>query len=101
VDTSKERGESIGASAGDWVSYQNADLGRARTFSARVAGGAGTIEVRLDSPTGQLVGTATSSGTADKYTYTTVSTPLRGAGGRHNVFLVFTGDLRVDTFSLR
>jgi beta-glucosidase len=101
VDLSKARGDAVGASTGDWISFQNADLRHARTFTARVAGGAGTIEVRLDRPTGRLAGTATFAGTADKYTYASVSAPLRDAGGRHDVFLVFTGDLRVDTFTVR
>jgi beta-glucosidase len=101
VDTSKVRGDSIGASSGDWVSYKDVSLRNARTFTARAAGGAGTIEIRLGSPTGRLAGTATFAGTADKYTYADVSTPLRGADGRHDVFLVFTGDLRVDGFKLR
>jgi beta-glucosidase len=101
VDTSKERGDSVGATTGDWVSFADSALRHARTFSARVAGGAGTIEVRLDSPTGPLAGTASAAGTADKYTYATVSAPLRGANGRRDVYLVFTGDLRVDTFSVR
>jgi beta-glucosidase len=101
VDLSKARGDAIGASTGDWVSYKDASLRNAKTFTARVAGGAGTIEVRLDSPTGRLAGTATFQGTADKYTYTDVSTSLRNADGRHAVFLVFTGDLRVDTFRVR
>jgi beta-glucosidase len=101
VDLSKVRGDAVGASTGDWVSFKDAKMRQAKTFTARVAGGAGTIEVRLDSPTGPLAGTATFGGTADKYTYTSVSTPLRGADGRHTVFLVFTGDLRVDTFQMR
>jgi beta-glucosidase len=101
VDLSKARGDAVGVSTGDWVSFRNAQLGHARNVTARVAGGAGTIEVRLDSPAGRLVGTATSGGTADKYTYTSVSAPLRGADGRHDVFLVFTGELRVDTFTVR
>jgi beta-glucosidase len=101
VDLSKERGDAVGVSSGDWVSYQDVSLRNARTFTARLAGGAGTVEVRLDSPTGPLAGTATFTGTADKYTYAEVSAPLRKADGRHDVFLVFTGDLRVDTFRLR
>jgi beta-glucosidase len=101
VDTSKARGEAVGASAGDWVSFRNAALRDARTFTARVAGGAGTIEVRLDGPAGRLAGTATFAGTADEYTYTTVSAPLHNADGRHDVYLVFTGELRVDTFTVR
>lgn len=101
VDLSKVRGDAVGASSGDWVSFRDTALRNARTFTARVAGGAGTIEVRLDSPTGRLAGTATFGGTADKYTYTDVSTPLHNADGRHAVFLVFTGELRVDTFRMR
>jgi beta-glucosidase len=101
VDLSKARGDAVGASTGDWVSFRNADLRHARNVTAHVAGGAGTIEVRLDSPAGRLAGTATFGGTADKYTYASVSAPLRNADGRHDVFLVFTGDLRVDTFTVR
>ena len=101
VDTSKVRGEAVGASSGDWVSFRNSLLRNAKTFTARVAGAGGTIEVRLDGPTGSLAGTATFAGTADKYTYTSVSAPLHGADGRHDVYLVFTGDLRVDTFTVR
>jgi beta-glucosidase len=101
VDTSKARGEAVGASTGDWVSFRNSALRNAKRFTARVAGGAGTIEVRLDGPTGALAGTATFAGTADKYTYTEVSAALSKADGRHDVYLVFTGDLRVDTFTVR
>ncbi|MDQ3789594.1 MAG: glycoside hydrolase family 3 C-terminal domain-containing protein, partial [Actinomycetota bacterium] len=97
VDTSKERGDSVAGPG--WISFHDSELRRARSFTARVAG-AGTIEVRLDSPTGKLVGTATSPGTADKYTYTSLSTALTGADGRHDVYLVVAGELRVDTFSM-
>ncbi len=97
VDTSKERGDSVAGPG--WISFHDSELRRARTFTARVAG-AGTIEVRLDSPTGKLAGTATSPGTADKYTYTSVATALTGADGRHDVYLVVAGELRVDTFSV-
>lgn len=95
VDTSKERGDSVGGPG--WISFQDAELRHARTFTARVAG-VGTIEVRLG---GRLAGKATSPGTADKYTYTSVTAALTGAHGRHDVRLVLTGDLRVDTFTIR
>jgi beta-glucosidase len=101
VDTSKARGEAVGASTGDWVSFRNSLLHNAKTFTARVAGGAGTVEVRLDGPTGSLAGTATFAGTADKYTYANISASLRRADGKHDVYLVFTGDLRIDTFTVR
>jgi beta-glucosidase len=101
VDLSKERGDAVGASAGDWISFHDAALRHARTFTARLAGGPGTVEVRLDGPAGPLAGTATFAGTADKYTYAPVSAALRGADGRRDVYLVVTGDLRIDSFTLR
>jgi beta-glucosidase len=58
------------------------------------------VEVRLDSPTGPLAGTATVTPTGGVYSYTTATAPLHGAKGRHDVYLVFGGDLRLSTFSL-
>ncbi|OLF17173.1 beta-glucosidase [Actinophytocola xanthii] len=104
VDTSKERGDAVGASGGDWVSFADADLDRPRALTARVSreqAGAAGVEVRLDSPTGPLLGTATVRSTGDRYAYTTVTAPLRRVDGRRTVYLVFTGDLRLDHFSLR
>ena len=97
VDTTKERGDSVAGPG--WISFHDSELRRAKTFASRVAG-TGTIEIRLDSPTGRLAGTVTSPGTADKYTYVSVDTAVH-VDGRHDVYLVVTGDLRVDTFSLR
>jgi beta-glucosidase len=101
VDLSKARGDAVGATTGGWISFHDAQLRHARTFTARVAGGPATIEVRLDTPAGPLAGAAPVEPTADKYTYTTTSTHLRNADGRRDVYLVFTGNVRVDTFSLR
>ena len=66
-------GDAVGATNGDWVRFKGVSLGSgATTFTARTAAtAAGTVEVRLDSPTGQLVGTAPVAPTADKYTYAT------------------------------
>jgi beta-glucosidase len=106
VDESKARGTAVGATAaGQWVKYADAALGHgAGTFTASVArasAGPATVEVRLDSPTGPLVGTATVPSTGDVYTYTTTTAPLTGAAGTHDVYLVFGADLRLSTFSLR
>jgi beta-glucosidase len=38
--------------------------------------------------------------TGDVYRYTSTSTGLTGAHGIHDVYLVFTGDLRIASFSL-
>ena len=69
------------------------DLNGDATFEARVAsaGTGGNIEICLDSPTGTVVGTCAVTVTGGWQTWTTVSCPLSGASGYHNVYLVFTG----------
>ncbi|GAA0481429.1 glycoside hydrolase family 3 C-terminal domain-containing protein [Streptomyces olivaceiscleroticus] len=106
VDESKARGDAVGATGdGAWIVFRDAELGaRVRTFSARLANadsGGGTVRVRLGSPDGPVVGTLPVPGTGDRYTYRTVTTRLRGAHGRHDVYLVFSGAMRLSTFSLR
>jgi beta-glucosidase len=106
VDESKVRGDAIGATnSGQWVKFADVALGSgARTFSARTAKattGSGTIQIRLDSPTGRLAGTAPVASTGDIYAYATTTAALSGATGRHDVYLVFSGDLRISTFSLK
>ncbi|MDN3028679.1 glycoside hydrolase family 3 protein [Streptomyces sp. S.PB5] len=105
VDESKERGTAVGAAAGSaWLKFADARLGSgADEFTARVAGAAGTVEVRLGSPTGTLVGTAAFGGTSSPYTYETVTAGLsRAAKGRTDVYLVLRGEgLRLAMFSLR
>lgn len=105
VDTSKVAGTSVGAVAsGNWIEFAHSVLGRrASTFTASVAkasAGAGSIQIRLDSPTGRLVGTASVPSTGDVYTYTTAKAALSGVSGTHDVYLVFGSDLRVSTFSI-
>jgi beta-glucosidase len=104
VDESKTQGTSVGATAdGQWAKYANAALADPGTFTARIAKegpGSATIQVRLDSPTGPLLGTAQVPSTGDVYSYTTVTAPLAAATGRHNVYLVLGDGVRVATFSL-
>jgi len=104
VDETKTRGEAVEGSSGDWIRFADAALGKGpRTFAAKVAnaGKEGAIQIRLGSPTGRLVGTATVPSTGDVYAYTDVTAALTGATGRRDVYLVFKGDLRISTFSLR
>ncbi|MCG5219521.1 glycoside hydrolase family 3 protein [Streptosporangium sp. KLBMP 9127] len=104
VDESKARGDAVGAGAGDWVEFADARLD-AGVFTAKVsraAAGEATVQIRLGDPVkGRLLGTAKVASTGDKYTYTTTTAALSGARGRHDVYLVFTGDLRISSFSLR
>ncbi|WP_329255259.1 glycoside hydrolase family 3 C-terminal domain-containing protein [Actinoallomurus sp. NBC_01490] len=103
VDETKERGDAVGATGGDWLRFTDVSLGAgAATFTGSTASaGGGSIEVHLDSPTGPLAGTATAAATGDVYRYATTTAALHGAKGRHDVYLVFRGDLRLSTFSLR
>jgi beta-glucosidase len=96
VDESKARGTAV---SGGWIAFQDSRLGTA--FTARVAketAGAGTVEVRLGSPTGRLLGTATVASTGDRYTYATATARLDRAGGRHDVYLVLGAGVRLATF---
>ncbi|MET9405646.1 glycoside hydrolase family 3 C-terminal domain-containing protein [Streptomyces sp. NPDC002935] len=104
VDESKARGTAVGSTAdGAWLKFADTEpVDRATEFSASVAGGAGTVEVRLGSPTGTLLGTAHPDGTSSPYAYETVSAALTDAPkGRQDVYLVLSGDLRLSTFTLR
>ncbi|PVG84072.1 beta-glucosidase [Nocardioides gansuensis] len=105
VPTTKERGTSV--AAGDrqaWVKFAASGLDRPTGFTASVAKatqGAGTLEVRLDSPTGPLLATAPVS-TGGEYDYTEVSvdTLLDDVSGLRDVYLVLSPGVRVATFSL-
>jgi beta-glucosidase len=104
VDESKTLGTSVGSTAdGEWMKYADAALADPGTFTARVAkasAGSTTVEVRLDSPTGQVIGTAAVPSTGDAYTFATVTAPLAAATGRHSVYLVLGNGVRLTTFSL-
>jgi beta-glucosidase len=106
VDETKPDGDAVGLGVGDWLLYRDAALGAgARTFTARVAraaAGGTTMRVRLDDPvTGPLVGTVQVPSTGGLYSYITVRASLAGAAGRHDVYLVPAGDVRLSRFSMR
>jgi len=103
VDETKVFGDAVAASDGDWLRFSDVELGRRTArFSAEVASATagGSIEIRLDAPGGRLLGTAMVPSTGDVYTYATANAALAAAGGRHDVYLVFRGALRVSTFTL-
>jgi glucosylceramidase len=79
---------------GDWARYKNVNFGSGiSTVSVRTAsnGTGGTVEFHLDSTTGTLVGTATLPVTGGWQTWTTVTAPVTGASGTHDLYLVFKG----------
>jgi len=89
-----EGGQDMGSiSNGSYLEFNNVNLGSVVTFIARVAsaGAGGNIEVRMDSPTGTLLGTSVVPVTGCWQTWTQTYTSLSGASGTHNLYLVFTG----------
>jgi beta-glucosidase len=104
VDESKQRGDAVGATSGDWISFADTDLRGPTTVTATVAraeAGSTSCQIRLDNPvTGRVLATVDVPSTGDKYRYTTVTAPLASVSGRHDVYLVFNGDQRISRFSL-
>ncbi len=97
VETEKcsEGGINVGyIENGDWIKVKGVNFGSGATsFDARVASATngGNIELRLDSPTGTLVGTCSVQGTGGWQTWVTKSCTVRGATGVHDLYLKFTG----------
>src|SRR5665647_1317532 len=92
------------AADGSWVSFDDARLrshNRTFTVSAANAGESdATVEVRLNSPTGQLLGTVTVPSTGDIYAYTTATATLRRGSGIRDVYLVLSAGVRVAEFTV-
>ncbi|GGM81912.1 family 43 glycosylhydrolase [Dactylosporangium sucinum] len=79
---------------GDYIKVKGAAFGAGATsFTARVASAAagGRIELRLDGVNGTLAGTCTVPGTGGWQTWTSVTCPVTGATGTHDLYLRFTG----------
>ena len=105
VDETKAAGDAVGLSAGDWLLYRDAALGKGmRTFTAQVAraaSGDAALQVRLDDPeAGPVVGTVQVPSTGGVYSYATVRATVAATAGRRDVYLVATGDLRLSRFSM-
>lgn len=78
----------------DWIAVANADFGKgASAFTAWVSGidAGGRLELRLDRPDGERIGTVDvppSSGTEQRREF---SIEVSGASGIHHLYFVFTG----------
>lgn len=81
---------------GDWISVRGVDFGTtgATSFTARVASAAagGSIELRLGSATGTLLGTCNVPSTGGTQTWANVTCNVSGATGVKNLYLKFTGN---------
>ncbi len=79
---------------GSWAEYARVDFGYGvEAVNVRVASGAtgGTLEFHLDRVNGPLIATATVSPTGGWQTWTTVTAPVTGAAGVHNLYMVMKG----------
>jgi hypothetical protein len=88
-----EGGECIGfIEHGEWVRYDGVDFGPgSERIELRVASASdgGLIEVRLDSPQGELLGTCDVKSTGDWQQWTSLVAKLKEVSGTNNVCLVF------------
>ncbi len=81
-------------SSGDYIKVKNVDFGSGATsFTARVAASAagGTIQIRLGSQTGTLVGTCNVSATGGTQTWANTTCTISGASGVNDLYFVFGG----------
>ncbi|KAK4143309.1 putative xylanase 7 [Dichotomopilus funicola] len=89
---------------GDYVKVKGVDFGSggAASFTARVASAnqGGHIELRLDSKTGTLIGTADVAGTGGWQTWTDVKCSVTGATGTHDLYFVYTGSGTSELFNV-
>ncbi|GAA0835763.1 family 43 glycosylhydrolase [Streptosporangium amethystogenes subsp. fukuiense] len=95
TEASTEGGMNVGfIENGDNIKVKGVGFGTgASSFTARVASGSsgGSIELRLGSATGTLVGTCAVPGTGGWQNWTTVTCPVSGATGTRDLYLRFTG----------
>jgi hypothetical protein len=103
TETCSEGGMNVTAiSNGDYIKVKGVNFGTgAVSFDARVAsaGSGGSIELRLDSQTGTLVGTCTVPGTGGAQTWMTRSCTVSGATGTHDLYLRFSGGSGASLFN--
>lgn len=97
TETCSETGHDVTSiNAGDYIEFKEMDFGTGgiQCFEARVAsyGNGGFIELRLESPTGTLIGTCEIlPPTGGWQTWTNKACTVTGATGKHTLYLVFTG----------
>ncbi|WP_042166082.1 carbohydrate-binding protein [Paenibacillus gorillae] len=104
-------GKYIGlASEGDWAGYKNIDFGEVNSINqinvsvaVDPAHAGKQLEVRLDSVTGELIGTLTLNDTGGSTTFTTQNASITGASGVRDLFIVAKGSgsgfLNMDWFT--
>lgn len=87
---------------GDWIAVANADFGAEgpAVFVANVAAVVGgTIEIRLDSPTGEIIGTLEVTPTGGDQEWELMQCDVKNVTGVHNIFFVFRGEGEPNLFN--
>ncbi|MBO4271015.1 glycoside hydrolase family 3 protein [Microbispora triticiradicis] len=101
VDETKVRGDAVAGADGGWIAFKDVQLRRPAKATVGVASAAGgKIEVRLGSPDGARVATIPVAATGGVYQWAAATAPVSGANGVKDVYLVFTGDVRVKDLTL-
>jgi arabinoxylan arabinofuranohydrolase len=80
---------------GDYTVYKDVYFDTdAASFQARVASdtNGGKIEIRLDSPTGTLIGICSVAGTGGWQVWSDLKCNVSGVTGKHDLYLIFTGE---------
>lgn len=77
---------------GHWLKFSNLNMSEVHSVNLRLASrnSGGTIELRLDSESGKLIGTVDMPNTGNWQTWKTISTNLENVVGFYDLFLVFS-----------
>ncbi|WP_182887664.1 glycoside hydrolase family 3 protein [Microbispora sp. H10885] len=101
VDETKVRGDAVAGADGGWIAFKDVQLRKPAKVTVGVASATGgKIEVRLGSPDGARVATIPVAATGGVYQWAAATAPVSGANGVKDVYLVFTGDVRVKDLTL-
>jgi lysophospholipase L1-like esterase len=95
--------------SGDWVRYSRLNFGGGANslrirLSSSVANAGGRIEVRLDNPDGQLVGTHVVQPTGSTNSYYWQQVGISSVNGQHDLYFVFrdrSGVAQLESFQFR
>ncbi len=88
--------------SGDWIAVANADFGisGATSFEANIASTqGGAIEIYLDKPYGQPIGTLEVKSTGGKEEWQVMSCDVESTSGVHTIFFKFKGDTTGELFN--
>ena len=103
------QGSNIGnIQQGNWIAFDDFEFGTAASYATLTASSAlgdqalnGTVEFRLDSEFGTMIGSVAIGDTGSLDNFRTFSTSInRNARGTHKLYLVFTGNLAIQSFQI-